>query len=274
MMKIKYIPSVKGGKGLFLISELFHENTKCRKDGFGIGSPPGFTDTKIKKHLLANRKKYHYSEVFDLPKNFSKKKEFFEDVIKKRRTIRNFSGRNFSLEEISRLLFYAYGITNYIDIIVEENTHKYPLRASPSAGALYPIDIFLISFKVSGLKKGIYYFNSIEHKLELIRRGNYLNFFCDNCPNVDPKTSFINNASIILALCGDFSRTKFKYGERGYRYVLIDAGHLGQNIYLVATYMDLGVVGIQGFFDDEINRLLGLDGVEESTIYLFSLGKK
>ena len=85
---------------------------------------------------------------------------------------------------------------------------------------------------------------------------------------------YVHQAAVVVLISGVFQRTKRKYGERGYRYVLLDVGHLGQNIYLACTALGLAVMTTCGFFDEPANELLRLDGIDESMLYVAFIGKK
>jgi SagB-type dehydrogenase family enzyme len=187
------------------------------------------------------------------------------EVILKRRTIRNYSNQPLDLNQVSYLLYLSYGITsknareNYVECF----------RASPSAGATYPLELYPFVFNVEGLKRGIYHYNVRDNVLEFLKEGDFRTKLSDIALGQD----FVAKSAVTFVLTAIFDRTIFKYGERGYRYVLLDAGHLVQNIYLVSTALGLGACSIGGFFDDELNALLEIDGVNESAIYAISVGK-
>ena len=141
------------------------------------------------------------------------------------------------------------------------------LRVSPSAGARYPLEIYPLIFSAKDLDCGIYHYNVKSHSLELLKKGDFKSQFF-KCVGQD----MILKCSMLIVISAIFNRTKDKYGERGYRYVLLDAGHLAQNAYLIATRLSLGCCTIGGFLDNEINKLLKIDGLTESSIYLIAIG--
>jgi len=258
--KILEIPRKKpwesGTSKTLSISELFHENTKHRlfqekfyKENYTIHNNQKF---------LPMYRTYRGFKKIELSKNFSFRNPV-GSTLKKRRSIRNFSGRPLTLNEISNILFFSYGITDRIN----------EFRAAPSAGALYPIEIYPIVFNVRGIKKGVYHYNVKEHSLEFLRDGDFRDYIylCTHYQDM------IKTTGLVLLMDAVFERTKIKYGERGYRFVLLDAGHIAENAYLIATQMKLGCVTIGGFLDDEINKLINADGVNESVIYIVALGK-
>ncbi|NPV69307.1 MAG: SagB/ThcOx family dehydrogenase [Firmicutes bacterium] len=188
-----------------------------------------------------------------------------EEAVFRRRSIRDYSGQPLSLDEFGRVLFFSGGITGKIvsgDVTI-------PLRASASAGALYPIELYPVVVAVDSLEPGVYHYDVEGNALELLRPGHYRNHLFEDCHRQD----MILNASAIIVMTAMFARTKIKYGERGYRYILLDAGHLAQNIYLECTALGLGCATVGGFMDDNVNRLIGVDGLQESAVYIAVIGK-
>lgn len=236
-------------------SQVFNDETKINK-----------FDTIIKEYPeiwgIIHFKEYSRLKKVYLPKKFSKKVLNLEKIIKNRRSIRKFSNKPISLNDISRILFYSSGLT-----YLHHNWNK-TRRAYPSAGARYPLELYLIILKeTKGLKKGIYHYNVRKHALELLLAGDYKVKICEY---VNQK--WVKRASVIIIITAIFDRTKIKYGERGYRYVFLDAGHLSQNIHLISTGLNLGCCAIGGFLDNEIGELLDLDNEKEAVIYINVIG--
>ena len=251
---------------LYSLSGIYHENTKLRSFNAASKSNNIEISTVSIKQTSQAFKIYPYQAVkIKLPTNFSNTGVSVEDAISQRRSERDFSGEELSMEEISKLLHFAYGITGSTQL---GNTFQ-PFRASPSAGALYPLEIYPFIFNVEGLQKGIYHYNVKDHLLELIRPGD--------CSDLMFEYTFeqemVKKASSVFVLSALFERTQWKYGERGYRYILLDAGHLAENVYLLCSAMKLGCCTIGGFLDDYINELIDIDGVNESVIYMIAIGK-
>ncbi|MFQ6101525.1 MAG: SagB family peptide dehydrogenase [Anaerolineae bacterium] len=182
-----------------------------------------------------------------------------EEAVETRRSIRDYSAEPLLSEELSRLLHAAQGITE----------HRQGFRAAPSAGALYPIELYAVVHDVAGLEPGLYHYAVQEHVLELLRQGD----FRTATMQAGLWQDFLAQANVCFILSAIFQRTRWKYRERAYRYVLLEAGHIGQNLYLAATSMGLGACAVGAFLDDELNDLLGLDGREEAAIYVISVGK-
>ena len=192
-----------------------------------------------------------------------KKDSRFLKFFLKRRSYREFISKPISKEELSVLLFYSSGI------VKKENNWDETKRPYPSAGARYPLEIYPIIFSASDLKPGVYHYDVKNHALELILRGNYKKEILKSIGQ-----DFIKNSSLIIIISAVFGRTMIKYKERGLRYIFIEAGHLGQNISLIAEKLGLCSCAIGGFIDEEINKLLDIDSQKESVIYIFAIGYK
>lgn len=190
---------------------------------------------EYQEELLVEKEK---GEEIMLPKPRLDSEVSLEKALNERRSIRSFSEKKLTLEEISQLLWSAQGITR-------ETTG---FRTSPSAGALYPLEIYLIK------EDGLFHYLPDGHKL--IRLSS---------DDLRPKLlrgvlfqGFIAEAPVVIIITAIYERTTIKYGERGIRYVHIEAGHGCQNILLQATAMELGSVPVGAFDDDYVRNLVGL----------------
>jgi SagB-type dehydrogenase family enzyme len=184
----------------------------------------------------------------------------FEEALRKRRSVREYSGRPVSMGELSQILFAAQGITG--------ESHGRKLRTAPSAGALYPMEIYVIAHTVKGLEPGIYHYDPFGHVLELRESGDMRRALS----GAGLGQSALREAAFVIACAAVPGRTTAKYGERGYRYVLIETGHVGQNVLLQAVSLGLAAVPIGAFNDAELGRLLGIDGKREAALYLIAVG--
>lgn len=205
-------------------------------------------------------KEYAWAPKVALPPPYKSDGLSLEEAIRRRRSVRDYSGHPLSLEDLSRLLYYACGIT--------ETRWGIGLRAAPSAGALYPIEVYPVIHQVTGLAPGIYHYSYADHALEQLRLGDFRAAMVQG----GVAQEFLGQANVVFILTAIFQRTRWKYQERAYRYVLLEAGHIGQNVYLTATSMGLGACAVGAFFDDDLNRLLEVDGVKEAVIYLLAVG--
>jgi len=182
-------------------------------------------------------------------------------IIRKRRSQRDFTQEPLSLSQLSQLLWATQGITH--------TALDYPFRACPSAGALYPIETYLAVNNVEGLIPGIYHFYGPKHLLEVLVQGSFGRDLVEAALGQD----MVRTASVVFIWTAVVQRSKWKYRERGYRYIYLDGGHIGQNLYLTATALDLGCCTIGALYDDEVNRLIGVDGTDETVVYMGAVGR-
>ena len=251
------------------LSELYHENTKLHPLTAQQMMPDSNVSNADLQAMSRAYKQYPNAPRVKLPliENISQSDRTFDDVISSRRSLRDFADLDLSLDDLSKILHQSYGITGELP---GKNDFCQNLRSAPSAGALYPAEIYIAIRKVSGVEPGIYHYNVPNHEIELLIPGDPTEIMTEVCCGQE----YVRQASITILISGVLQRTKLKYGERGYRYVLLDIGHLGQNIYLASTSLELAIMTTCGFFDDEANRLLRLDGVDETAMYVAFIGKR
>ena len=206
-------------------------------------------------------KDYPNAEKIALPKVSRREGMSLEATIARRRSVRDYADGAVSLEELTRLLDGSVGIN--------DTRWGIGLRAAPSAGAQYPIETYLVAHAVAGLTSGIYHYNVRDSLLERVRGGDFRQAIMD----YGLAQEFLGKASVVLALTAIFQRTRWRYQERTYRYVMLEEGHIAQNVYLMGTAMGLGVCAVGAFWDDDVNRLLEVDGKEEAVVYLLAVGR-
>ena len=182
-------------------------------------------------------------------------------VIQKRRSQREFTEEPISLAQLSQLLWAIQGITH--------TEFGYAFRACPSAGALYPIETYLVVNNVKGLEPGLYHFYIPENLLEVLAQGSFGRDLARAALDQD----MVRTAAVVFLWTAVVQRSKWKYRERGYRYIYLDAGHIGQNLYLAASALDLGSCTIGALFDEEVNQVIGVDGKDETIVYMGAVGK-
>jgi SagB-type dehydrogenase family enzyme len=184
-------------------------------------------------------------------------------LLKLRRSRREFSSRPISQEDLSILLWGTQGVLEVV------NGHS--LRTAPSAGARHPLETYLAINHVKDLEAGLYRYLPFEHALAVLSIdpdfGHSLATAC-------LEQEFLEEGAVSFIWTAVLQRSRWKYQERGYRYVYLDAGHVCQNLYLLTEHMKLGCCAVGAFDDDEVNRLIGVDGVEEFAIYLAGVGKR
>lgn len=142
-------------------------------------------------------------------------------------------------------------------------------RAAPSAGGLYPIETYVATRAVEGLEQGIYHFRPQAFDLELIKRGDYAFALSEAALG----QGMIGDAQVTFVWTAIVERSTWKYRQRAYRYIYMDAGHIAQNLYLAGTAAGLGVCAVGAFFDDRVNGLIEVDGTEETALYLACAGR-
>jgi len=145
----------------------------------------------------------------------------------------------------------------------------YALRTAPSAGALYPVETYVIAHRVDSLEPGAYHYAVLERELERLRSGDL------RLPvaRAALDQGIAAEAAAVFVWSAIWRRSTWKYGQRAYRYAPLDAGHIAENVALAAVGLGLGTCQIAAFYDDEANALLDLDGDEESVIYMTVVGR-
>lgn len=182
-----------------------------------------------------------------------------EETIHQRRSTRAYSGANLTLEELNHLLDFVYQPHHYLDQSLD------PL---PDYFDLSLIETFIAISGVDGLEEGCYYYAPKAEELRQIRFKNFRRELHMLCLGQD----LGRDAAAVLFHTADLKQAVARYGDRAYRYLHLDAGHLGQRLNLAAIRMGLGVSGIAGFFDDQVNEVLGIPA-DEAVLYITTLGR-
>lgn len=192
-----------------------------------------------------------------LPEPERKGEVSLEETLQKRRSVREYKDETLNLKEISQILWASQGIT-------EEDR-----RTVPSAGALYPIEIYLVVRTIENIQKGVYHYIPESHKLILIAEGDFSKTLAEAALNQE----WVKNSAANLVITADFQRTTQKYEERGIRYVWMEAGHSAQNVYLQATSLNLGTVSVGAFEEEKVKEILSLpENIQP--LYIMPIGKK
>lgn len=178
------------------------------------------------------------------------------EAIESRRSIRSYSENSISLQQLSAVLHSAQGITS---------SRGY--RAAPSAGATYPMTVYALVEGVTGLEPGIYRYLPEDNALEPVVLGSYLK----QLEEASLGQQWVGNCPAALVIASDYSATTDVYGDRGVRYVHMEAGHISQNIYLTCTSMGMGTVAVGAFTDQQVSQLLELDD-NIAPLYIMPLG--
>jgi SagB-type dehydrogenase family enzyme len=205
-------------------------------------------------------KSYPDSKTVKLPNQFSVATIDFTEVIQRRRSTRTFSTKPLSKVDLAFLLWASTG--------VQRTEYGHQFRTAPSAGALYPIETYIAANNVEEVKEGIYHYNIKEHLLEEIKVGN----FGDQLTRAALDQEMCADSSVVFIWTAVFRRSVWKYSQRAYRYIYLDAGHIAQNLALAAVSLGCGSCEVGAFFDDEINSIVGIAEADESTICLAVAG--
>lgn len=181
-----------------------------------------------------------------------------EQTLLQRRSIRSYTGEPLTLQEISQLLWAAQGVTS-----------PGGFRTAPSAGALYPLQVYLLAGDVQDLTTGLYQYRPDKHQLVKVIDDDMRTELCDAAL----MQSCVKDGAVVLVFTGVYERTINKYGDRGIRYVHIEVGHAAENLYLQATAMGLGAVTVGAFHDEQVAKLLNLPP-DEHPLYIIPVGRK
>lgn len=238
------------------LSDRFHKSTN-NTSLFLHSSVKEMPESWLKIHF----KTYPRLERVELkkPKNTS----FLAGIMRTRRSIRKFDGRPISNSDLSYILYSPAGIIYPNEQI--NNTR----RPYPSAGARYPLEIYPLVLNGREIEKGLYHYNVLEHSLEIIFKQE----MSTTLSRLMGGEKWPINACVVFIITGVLDRTRTKYKDRGYRYILLEAGHLAQNIMLISEELHMGSCAIGGYIDNEVNKLLDIQHTKEVALYLIVVGK-
>ena len=180
-----------------------------------------------------------------------------ETALAQRRSVRTFADRALRREHLGQLLWAAQGITGT----------RWPMRTAPSAGGLYPLEVYAIVGQVEGLEAGIYRYRPSAHELTILQTGDQRRAMVDAALG----QGWMARAPVTVVIAGVIARTAAKYGSRAERYVCMEAGHAAQNIYLQAQADGLGTTAVGAFRDAAVRALIGMPA-GEVPLYLMPVG--
>ena len=242
------------------IGNEFHQVTKYTRD-------------RLPRHRLDPRtkplafKEYPQAKHVSLPLSKTKDGKGLWTLLQQRRSIRTFTKTSISLDHLSQLLWATQGVTAKI---LTPMGGEYHLRTAPSAGGLYPIETYLCINNVQDLAPGIYHYAVPTHELDLLKPGE----FGPQVAHAALEQEFLAQSNVVFIWTAVFQRSKWKYLQRAFRYVFLDAGHIAQNLALAAEALSLGSCQVGAFYDDELNSIIDINGVQESVLYLSGVGYK
>lgn len=263
-MSYKYL------ENLFSPSEIFHEVSKMHDNDIEYYSWINQVNSNPEIRKIISKPYTHYRGVpsIKLPTYNSLLKKSFIEIIMQRRTYRNFSGKKSNIQSLSNILYIGNGVTSEFK---DENETEWKFRTTPSGGGLFPIDMYCLVNNVEDISSGIYFYNNNSHSIEQIRKKDIKDELIETSPTL---AESINNCSFCILLSASFPRIKFKYKERAYRFSLIEAGHIAQNILLASVSENHNAIPVGGFLDDYANKIINIDGVNHAVLYLIIIGKK
>jgi SagB-type dehydrogenase family enzyme len=239
----------KGG-----IGDRYHQETKYSRNAMGRGGLDW-------AHQPDPYKSFPDSSIrFSLRPPVQKEGKSLWEAIAQRRSVRKFSSRSLTFPELSQLLWATQGITL--------RAGEYEFRASPSAGALFPIETYILANRVEEIPTGLFHYHAKDARLTLLKEGR----LDPDLKSAGLEQEMLERAACVFIWTAVVERSKWKYRERAYRYLYMDVGHIGQSLYLAAEGLNLGCCTVGAFFDGEVDRLIGVDGKEEISLYLGAVG--
>lgn len=251
-------------------AELYHENSKLVRSDEELFAWFGFVATApvLRDTLLRPYKRYRGKPRVPLPRDAAElppATRGFDESVLARRSERAFAGA-VPLGHLAKMLHFGYGLSRKGTPGVPPDEQRF--RAAPSAGALYPLEVYVAALSVAGLEPGLYHYAPAEDALELLAAGDH----SERLGRITFAPETFADAAGAVILSGFFERSEFKYRKRAYRFVLLEAGHVCQNLMLTACSLELGTVALGGFLDDELNDFLGIDGLAEAALYVLPFG--
>lgn len=189
-------------------------------------------------------------------------------ALAERRTWRNFSRRQLKRSDLETLLWLTFGVQRWGAV---RGQGKVALKTSPSAGARHPLEAYVLASNVEGFDPGVYHYDAARHALVPVRKG----LSARRLAELLAGQRYFADASAAVVMSAVFARAMWKYpSSRAYRAILIDAGHLGQTFCLVATALGLAPFCTMAFREAELDRALGIDGIDESAMYVVGVGPR
>jgi len=205
-------------------------------------------------------KEYPQAEKIVLPAFEPSQPMSLDKTLRQRKSIRDYQDRPISMGQLAYLLWASTGIQRVED--------GYEFRTAPSAGALYPIETYVVANNIKSMEPGVYHYAIQPHQLELLQQRDLRRQIAAAALG----QGMCAAAAAVFIWTAVFERCKWKYGQRAYRYIYLDAGHIAENLALAAVSLNLGTCEIGALYDDHVNAIIGIDGTEESTICMATVG--
>ena len=235
------------------IGDDFQQQTKYRRGK--ISGQPDFDNRppSFRTHPDAR-------QAIDLPAPQTDGGAGLWEVLNTRRSERDYLPQPITKQQLSQLLWATQGVTSRIA--------DYLLRTTPSAGALYPIETYVVVNSVEGLDPCLCHYDVNAGELCLLKEGA-----CgEQAAQAALDQTMAADAGVVFIWTAIIQRSRWKYRQRCYRYIYLDAGAIGENLHLAAAALGLGCCAIGALYDDEVNALVGADGIEETAVYMSTVG--
>ena len=198
-------------------------------------------------------------ETIKLPEPTLDGETSLEQALLSRRSIREYRDQPLVLAEVSQLLWAAQGVTD----------RSRGFRTAPSAGALYPLELYIVVGNVQGIPEGVYRYEPDAHELSRVGQRDVR----DELSRAALEQSWVRQGAVVIVFSAVYERTTVRYGQRGIRYVDMEVGHAAQNVCLQAAALDLGTVVVGAFQDDQVRQIMGMPDAE-APLYLMPVGRR
>jgi SagB-type dehydrogenase family enzyme len=237
------------------IGGLYHRETRYRREAMPRGGLDWANQPAPTKEYPLSLRRFPIQ-----PPILTEGKSIWE-VMERRRSIRAFSSQPMTYGDLSQLIRATQGITS--------RGSGFSFRTAPSAGALYPIETYVVVNRVEGIPSGLYHYAVERGEIVQLKEGR----LGPDLRRAGLGQEMLEEAACVFVWTAMIERSKWKYRERAFRYIYMDAGHIGQNLYLAAGAMGLGCCTVGAFYDEEVDRLIGVDGKEEVSVYMGAVGR-
>lgn len=244
-------------------TELFHEASRLYPnvvDGWTVGASLLARSPELRASASRAVRRRTGLPAVQLPEPAPLPRSL-DDLVGSRRSIREYGDAPLELAQLSTLLHTCYGVTGALG--------RQPLRAVPSGGALHPLELYVAALCCERLERALYHYDPLRSVLERVRPLER-----DELEGLTPYDDLLVPSAAVTMITAVFWRSRFKYGQRAYRFALLEAGHVAQSYVLAATALDLAVCPVGGFYDRRVDALLGVDGLYEASLYLLPVGAR
>ncbi len=242
-------------------TELFHEASRLYPnvvDGWAVGASLLARSPELRASARRAVRRRTGLPAVRLPEPVPLS-ESLDRLVGARRSTREYTSAPLGLAQLATLLQTSYGVTGALG--------RQPLRAVPSGGALYPLELYVAVQRVEQLDRALYHFDPLRDVLEHVRPLSG-----DELEGLTPYDELLAPSAAVTMISAVFWRSRFKYGQRAYRFALLEAGHVAQSFLLAAAALGVAACPVGGFYDRRVDAFLGIDGLYEASVYLLPVG--